>query len=94
MARPDARVSDEADINARKVAYLDKIRGLYRRERTVGLVGCLVGVLLLVLARYRFDAPWLMWTAVGVVAASWLLFAYVIFRRTSWVRTHPFDPNG
>jgi hypothetical protein len=59
------------------------------------VVGCLIGVLMLVWARFRMtDAPWALWLAVAVIAASWLLFAYVIFRRTAWVRAHPFDPNG
>ena len=88
-------MSGEAGANSRKIAYIEQIRGLYRRERTIGLVGCLLGVLLLVLARYRMtDATWAMWLAVGVIGASWLLFAYVIFRRTAWVRAHPFDVNG
>jgi hypothetical protein len=86
---------DDPDVLAKKAAYIDTIRGLYRRERTLGYVGSLVGVLALVWARYAgYAPPWALWVAVAVIAASWALFAYVIFKRTAWVRTHPFDPNG
>ena len=88
-------MSDEIRDNARRAAYIDQIRGLYRRERTLGLAGCLIGVVVLVWSRYRWDAPhWAMWAAVAIIAAAWSLFAYVIFKRTAWVRAHPFDPNG
>jgi hypothetical protein len=86
---------DDPDLLQKKAAYLDRIRGLYRRERSIGFIGCLVGVLALVWSRYTWNAPhWTLWAAVVVIAASWALFAYVIFKRTAWVRTHPFDPNG
>ena len=88
-------MTSEADDGGRRIAYLEQIRGLYRRERTIGLMGCLGGVLLLVWARYRMTgAAWAMWLAVGVIGVSWLLFAYVVLRRARWVRAHPFDPNG
>ncbi len=86
---------DDPKVLDRRAAYIDHIRGLYRRERTVGLIGCLAGVMLLVWARYRMGAEaWAMWGAIAVIAAAWGLFAYVIFKRTQWVRAHPFDPNG
>ena len=86
---------DEAQVNERKAVYIDHIRGMYRRERMVGLIGCLAGVMLLVWARYRWDAPhWAMIAALAIIAAAWLLFAYVIFRRTAWVRAHPFNPDA
>ena len=51
--------------------------------------------LVMVAGRYRPDAPsWVVWVGVGVIAAGWALFVFVIFRRTAWVRAHPFDPNG
>jgi O-antigen/teichoic acid export membrane protein len=87
-------MDDPNDLN-RRAAYLDQIRGMYRRERTIGIAGCLIGVMLLIWSRYRWDAPhWAVWVAVAVIAAAWTLFAYVIFKRTAWVRAHPFDPNG
>jgi hypothetical protein len=88
-------VIDDPDALTRKAVYLDQIRGLYRRERTVGFMACLAGVLLLLYSRSKWDAPhWMMWLAIAVIAAGWGIFAFVIFARTSWVRTHPFDPNG
>jgi hypothetical protein len=87
-------IDDSEDLN-RRSAYLDTIRGMYRRERMIGVIGCLVGVMLLIWSRYRADAPpWTLWLALAVIAAAWGLFAYVIFKRTAWVRTHPFDPNA
>ncbi len=89
-------MSDEdAALLTRRAAYLDAYRGAYRREQTAGLVICLLGVLVLVAGRFRAGAPhWLVWVGAGVIGVGWVLFTYVIFRRTQWVRTHPFDPNG
>ena len=88
-------MNDEVELLTRRGAYIDQIRGLYRRERLIGFVGCLVGVMVMLYARYRPQTPhWLFWAGIGIIVASWSLFAYVIFRRTHWVRTHPFDPNG
>ena len=84
---------DDPEVLIRRAAYIDRIRGMYQRERTIGIFGCLVGVLLLIIARYRMPgAPWAMWAAIAIIGAAWLLFAYVIFKRTAWVRAHPFDP--
>jgi len=88
-------VSDEAALLQRQAAYIDSLRGLYRSERTAGLVACLVGVILMSLARFRFSGePALLWSGVGVIALGWGLFAYAILRRRLWVRAHPFDANG
>jgi uncharacterized membrane protein YesL len=87
--------AQEAQMLARRTAYLDAYRGAYRREQTIGLVLCLLGALVLVAGRFRAGAPhWLVWVGAVVIAVGWLLFTYVIVRRTQWVRTHPFDPNG
>jgi hypothetical protein len=86
---------DESQVNDRKAVYIDHISGMYRRERTIGVIGCLVGVLLLFWSRFRGDAPhWAMIPALVIIAAAWLLFAYVILRRTAWVRAHPFNPDA
>jgi hypothetical protein len=88
-------VTEEAALLAKRAAYAERIRGLYRRERMAGLIACLVGTVALVWSRLRPEAPaWAMWPALGVIALGWVLFAYVIFKRTAWVRAHPFDPNG
>jgi hypothetical protein len=86
---------DDPELLAKKAAYIDTLRGLYRRERTAGFVACLLGVLALVWARYSPGAPaWALWVSLAVVAGGWLLFVYVIWRRSVWVRAHPFDPIG
>ena len=86
---------DDPEVLERRNAYLDSIRGMYQRERTIGLIGCLAGVMLLAWARFRMaGTPWVMWAALALIAAAWLLFAYVIFKRTAWVRAHPFDPHA
>ena len=62
---------EEAEELHRRVAYLDTVRGLHRRERLIGLVGCLVGVVLLVIGRFRPGAPvWLTWAGLAVVVAD------------------------
>ena len=79
----------------RQHAYLDQIRALGRRERNLGFIACLVGVLVVVVARFRFAGePWLLWGGAAVVALGWGLFVYALARRLTWVRAHPFDPNG
>lgn len=86
---------DDPELLTKRAAYIDRIRGLYRRERAAGFVACLGGVMLLLWSRSKWDAPhWLMWLSLAIIAAGWAIFAFVIFARTRWVRTHPFDPNG
>jgi len=37
---------------------------------------------------------WAVPVAFLVIGAAWSLFAYVIIRRTRYVRAHPFDPQS
>ncbi|MBU4435208.1 MAG: hypothetical protein PSX79_17130 [bacterium] len=86
---------DDSDLNTRRAAYADTVRGLYRRERGIGFVACLIGAVLLIWGRTVAGAP--QWAVIGgllTIAAGWLLFAYVILRRTRYVRVHPFDPQS
>jgi hypothetical protein len=88
-------MSDEPELLAKRIAYVKSIRGLYQVERVVGLVGCLLGALLLIWGRQAAGAPaWAVSTGLVVIGASWVLFAYVIIRRTRYVRAHPFDPQS
>ena len=85
---------DDSDLNAKKIAYIDRIRGMHKNKRNLGFLGCLLGVLIMLAGRYSPQVPdWTVWAGVAVVAAGWLLFAYVIFSRVTYVRTHPFDPE-
>ena len=86
---------DDAALLERQHAYLDHVRALGRRERNLGYVACLVGVMMVVIARFRLSGePWLLWGGGAMVAAGWGLFVYAIARRLIWVRAHPFDSNG
>jgi len=86
---------DDSVLNTRRAAYADTIRSLGRRERGVGFVACLVGALLLIWGRTVQGAPfWAVVAGLVTIGAGWLLFAYVIIRRTRYVRAHPFDPQS
>ena len=87
-------MDDAAGID-RQSAYLEQIRAMGRPQRLAGFIACLVGVMMMVLARFKLDnAPWLLWPGVAVVAFGWILFIYALVRRLTWVRNHPFDPNA
>ena len=86
---------DNPQLLAKRVAYVRTIRGLYRNERIAGLVGSLTGALLLIWGRMAQGAPgWAVPVAFFLIGAAWSLFAYVIIRRTRYVRAHPFDPQS
>ncbi len=86
---------DDSDLNTRKAAYVDTIRSLGRRERGIGFLACLVGALLLIWGRSVQGAPvWAVWAGLVTIGVGWSLFAYVILRRTRYVRAHPFDPQS
>ncbi|WP_454760128.1 hypothetical protein [Caulobacter segnis] len=86
---------DDSALNTRKAAYFDTIRALGRRERGMGLVACMLGAILLIWGRTAQDAPfWAVVAGLVTIGAGWLLFAYVIIRRTRYVRAHPFDPQS
>jgi len=88
-------VTDDPEHLSKRVAYVKTIRALYRNERIAGLVGCLIGAALLIWGRQVGGAPaWAVPVAFVVIGAAWSLFAYVIIRRTRYVRAHPFDPQS
>ena len=82
------------DLEARQ-AYRDRVRALYKLQHVAGFVACLVGALTLVFGRMVAAAPdWVAMAGLLTIAAGWLLFAYVLVRRTRYVRAHPFDPQS
>jgi hypothetical protein len=86
---------DDSALNTRKAAYADTIRSLGRRERAVGFAACLVGALVLIWGRTVAGAPqWAVVLGLVTIGTGWLLFAYVLVRRTRYVRAHPFDPQS
>ncbi len=86
---------DDPEYIARRIAYVDTLRNLHKHKRLAGLMGCIIGVVLLGLARMREPhRDWLMWVALGVISVSWVLFGYVIYARTRYVRAHPFERSA
>ncbi|MGH6972677.1 MAG: hypothetical protein ACREEQ_13805 [Caulobacteraceae bacterium] len=78
----------------RRRAYLTELRALGRSARIAGFVASLVGVLMMVIARYRIDSPLLLYGGAAVVAVGWAFFIFALARRYLWIRAHPFDLNG
>lgn len=88
-------MNTDPDYIKRRIAYIDEVRSIHPRKRMAGFIGCLAGVLLLAFGRFREASPdWTVWAGLIVVIASWLMFAYVIFARTRYVRAHPFEPES
>lgn len=83
---------DDPDYIRRRIAYIDAVRSIHPNKRTAGMIGCLLGVILIALAKFREGSPhWVLWAGLAVIGASWLLFVYVVVARTRYVRAHPFD---
>ncbi|MFI4973226.1 MAG: hypothetical protein ACHP84_01655 [Caulobacterales bacterium] len=88
-------MNDDPALLQRQAAYVDTMRGLYRRERAAGFVACLAGALMLITARFILpQMTFLLWAGVAVIAMGWGLFVYAVVQRLSWVRAHPFDPKA
>ena len=88
-------MTDDPAQLAHQAAYLETMRAQGRQARLVGFIASLLGVLILVLGRFRFGgAVWLLWTGVAVIGVGWSCFIYALVRRFRWIRTHPYDPNA
>jgi hypothetical protein len=86
-------IDDPAELD-RRTAYLETLRTQGRAARMAGLVACLIGVVILVIGRYRMGGPtWMLWSGSAVIALGWALFVYALGRRLYWVRAHPFEPG-
>jgi hypothetical protein len=87
-------MSGEAELLAKRAAYIDTLRGLYRKERLVGFLMILAGAAIVVPSRFVLTWPHaVIWAGWALVALGWVVFVYVIFRRTQWRRANPFNPN-
>ena len=84
-------LEDPALMQARS-AWIDRARAIGRRERTIGLVACLLGMLLLGWAATRGPGAYSIpgYAGLAIVAAGWLLFVYVTVKRMRWMHAHPF----
>ena len=82
----------EAEVLKRRIAYIDALRGLYRFERLVGLAVILVGVGIVVASTYIRTMPHiLILFGYALLAAGWVVFFYVIWKRTAWRKANPFE---
>lgn len=86
---------DDPDYIKKRIAYVDTVRAIHKNKRLAGFVGCALGVVLMAWARFHEAAPqWEMWAGLTIIAVSWALFAFVMFERTRYVRSHPFDAES
>jgi uncharacterized membrane protein len=77
---------------ALRAQYVSSVRKLHRHKQSAALIGCVVGVLLMMSSNYITGAPsWLRFAGLAVVAASWMTFIYVLVSRTRYVRANPFQ---
>ncbi|HRD46240.1 MAG TPA: hypothetical protein PLF78_07145 [Caulobacter sp.] len=84
----------EAELLRKRSAYIDTLRGLYRRERLVGFLLILAGAASVLTSRFVWSWPHeAIWGGYAAIALGWVLFIYVIWRRTQWRRANPFNPG-
>ncbi len=85
----------EAELNAKRITYIDTLRGLYRRERLAGLFLILGGFALVAPSWWAPDWSHLaIQVGYGLIMLGWVAYIYVIWRRTAWRRANPFDPKA
>jgi hypothetical protein len=86
-------LSSEANDLQRRMAYFDTVRGLHKTKRTVGMIGCLIGCLVMLWGAER-GPDVLRYVGLGIVAVSWLLFIYVTVSRAMYVKKHPLEAGN
>ena len=80
--------------HAARLAWITHVKGLHRSKRLLGFAGIVLGAAMLVWWKLDRTAPdWAMWASLGVLAASWALFIYVIVSRWRWVKANPYSPR-
>jgi hypothetical protein len=79
----------------RRIAWITKVRGMHRNKRMIGFAGIILGAALVLWARFSpGQAPaWALYAGFGVLAASWIVFIYVIVDRWRWVKKNPYRPE-
>jgi len=83
------------ELVQQRIEYLRTIRSMHNGKRQVGFVLSLVGVLLLIWGTQRVGAPdFAEPLGLALIAASWVLFGYVIVMRNRYVRANPFKPKS
>ncbi len=81
----------EAEVLKRRIAYIDSLRALHRFERLVGLVIILFGVGIVVVSTYTPLPKLVILGGYSLLAAGWVVFIYVMWKRTAWRRANPFE---
>ena len=76
-------------------AWLARVGAMHRVKRMIGIFGCLLGAVLMLLGRFRPDiAPaWALPAGLATVGCSWGLFGWVVYDRWRWVKANPYRPN-
>ena len=84
--------TDGADAeHAARLAWITHVKRLHRNKRMLGFAGIILGAAMMVWWKLDPTAPdWAMWASVGVLAASWAAFIYVIVARWQWVKANPY----
>jgi len=86
---------DDADLLHKRIAYIDTLRALYRKERLAGFVLVLLGAAILIGSAYVRALPQAaIWGGYALLAAGWVIMVYVMWRRAQWRRANPFNPNS
>lgn len=84
-------IDDPGELE-RRAAYLETLRAQGRSARFAGFILSLVGVMILVIGRFRLGSPtWALMGGAAIVALAWALFVYAVGRRLYWVRAHPYS---
>ena len=87
-------MDDPEELN-RRSDYVDTVRAIGASIRILGFIACLLGVVMLAWA--RFSGPGAL-SPVGIaglviIAGGWGIFAYVVWARARYIRTHPYEPE-
>ena len=87
-------VSEDVVFMIRRAAYVDEIREVALRARRMGWAALFLGAATLVWAILRGPGVHSRAAHSGeaAIVLGWALFFYVMFQRTRYARSHPFDP--
>ncbi|MDB5471567.1 MAG: hypothetical protein JWR84_3127 [Caulobacter sp.] len=82
---------DDPEELKRRIAYIDTLRALHRFERLIGLMVIMLGVGIVVLSTYTPLPKLVILGGYSLLAAGWVVFIYVIWKRTAWRKANPFE---
>lgn len=87
----EGEVSEED--RAKFLAWATHVRNLHRTKRAVAMIACGLGVALMAWSRFGAGPAWGVLGGLGVIVASWLVLAWIVWDRYWFVRRNPFDEN-